>query len=367
MRIVRATKLYEAWLAEQTEIVPADLELKHEKMSSGAFPFLRATYYRWAQVWPKVCANLQTAPVVLAVADLHIENFGTWRDAEGRLIWGVNDFDEVTPLPYTNDLLRLATSAALAIQAGHLALPPSAAYDALLGGYLDGLQAGGKPFVLAAEHGWLREATRGLRDPKAFWTKLNSLPTTTEPLSAGAVAALELLLPTPHPFYRVVHRVAGMGSLGRQRWVALAEWQGGTIAREAKALLPSAERWASKALTSRKILYQTLLTGSVRAGDPLVRQKGHWIIRRLAPDCVRVELASLAANRDEERLLRAMGWETANVHLGTPDASAGLIRDVQARPAGWLHEAATAMVKAVSADFEEWRAQETEPTTSLRT
>jgi len=31
---------------------------------------------------------------VLAVGDLHVENFGTWRDAEGRLIWGVNDFDE---------------------------------------------------------------------------------------------------------------------------------------------------------------------------------------------------------------------------------------------------------------------------------
>jgi len=36
---------------------------------------------------------------VLAVGDLHVENFGTWRDAEGRLIWGVNDFDEAWRLP----------------------------------------------------------------------------------------------------------------------------------------------------------------------------------------------------------------------------------------------------------------------------
>ena len=49
-------------------------------------------------------------PKVLAVGDLHIENFGTWRDSEGRLVWGVNDFDETWRLPYTQDLVRLTTS-----------------------------------------------------------------------------------------------------------------------------------------------------------------------------------------------------------------------------------------------------------------
>ena len=31
--------------------------------------------YRWAQVWPQVCADLALAPVVLAVGDLHVTNF----------------------------------------------------------------------------------------------------------------------------------------------------------------------------------------------------------------------------------------------------------------------------------------------------
>ncbi len=31
---------------------------------------------------------------VLAVGDLHVNSFGTWRDAEGRLCWGLDDFDE---------------------------------------------------------------------------------------------------------------------------------------------------------------------------------------------------------------------------------------------------------------------------------
>ena len=59
--------------------------------------------------------------------------------------------------------------------------------------------------------------------------------------------------------------------------------------------------------------------------------------------------------RDESRLLRAMGFETANVHLGTPRAAKLILRDLEKRPADWLHEAATAMVKATTADWREWR------------
>ena len=91
-------------------------------MRLGEFPFLRATFYRWAQLWAKVCPDAAKAPAVLAVGDLHVENFGTWRDIEGRLIWGINDFDEVNYMPYTIDLVRLAASAHFAINEGHLHL-----------------------------------------------------------------------------------------------------------------------------------------------------------------------------------------------------------------------------------------------------
>ena len=120
MNVRGATRRYEAWLARTVPLVPADLRLKHRLMAADPFSFLRATFYRWAQIWPEVCAELGQAPTVLAIGDLHIENFGTWRDAEGRLIWGVNDFDEAWPMPYTIDLVRLAVSAHLAAEAGHL-------------------------------------------------------------------------------------------------------------------------------------------------------------------------------------------------------------------------------------------------------
>jgi uncharacterized protein (DUF2252 family) len=177
MTIQQATERYEAWLANRITLIPADLGLKHRRMAESPFPFLRATFYRWVQRWPEVCPDLATAPVMLSVGDLHIENFGTWRDAEGRLIWGINDFDEACPMPYTNDLVRLAASAILAIRENHLSLDAEDACDAILAGYGETLDRGGCPFVLAERYHWLRDlAHSDLRDPVAFWEKLDQLP-----------------------------------------------------------------------------------------------------------------------------------------------------------------------------------------------
>src|SRR6185436_14773095 len=105
------TAAYEKWLATQAPfVVAADVEKKHDAMDSSPFVFLRATFYAWARLWPAALPDLAEAPEVVSVGDLHLENFGTWRDTEGRLAWGINDFDEASVLPYTNDLVRLATS-----------------------------------------------------------------------------------------------------------------------------------------------------------------------------------------------------------------------------------------------------------------
>src|SRR6202163_4030741 len=154
--ILDATRGYEAWVARQVPLVRADIEFKHEQMARAPFPFLRATFYRWVQQWKVRCADLARAPKVLAVGDLHTENFGTWRDTEGRLIWGINDFDEAFPMAYTNDLVRLATSARLSISAGRLIITPRAACNAIIAGYRAETHRGGRPFVLAEEHPVLR-------------------------------------------------------------------------------------------------------------------------------------------------------------------------------------------------------------------
>ncbi len=356
MKIKKATKKYEVWALKRARILEDDLALKHQHMAEALFPFLRATFYRWAQIWPEVCADLAKAPVVLAVGDLHVENFGTWRDIDGRLVWGVNDFDEAYPMPYTNDLVRLATSAHLAIAENHLAVSAKDACDAILAGYSEALGAGGCPFVLEEHHGWLRKnATGELRDPVHFWQKMDALPAAKGRLPKSARKALESLMPEKGLRYRVAHRIAGLGSLGRERYVALADWRGGKIAREAKALFESACVWADGKKGKNKILYEEIITRAVRVLDPFVHLRGRWIVRRLAPHCSRIELTALPKERDENRLLRAMGFETANVHLGSRSAIQAVRRDLKKRPADWLHETTKEMLKAVTKDWEEWR------------
>ena len=199
--------------------------------------FFEPPFYRWLQMWPEGCADLDQVPHILSVGDLHVENFGTWRDTDGRLVWGVNDFDEACTYPYTMDLVRLATSALLATREEHLTMKPKESAAAILEGYQQGMEEGGRPFVLEESHAWLRAiAESKLRDPVVFWEKMDRLPTVKGEIPESAREAIEHLLPEPALSYRLARRMAGLGSLGRVRLVAIAEWKGGRIAREAKAL-----------------------------------------------------------------------------------------------------------------------------------
>ena len=356
MNVVKATRNFEEWLGHRTDLVQKDLRLKHENMKAAIFPFLRATFYRWAQIWPEICPDLAKAPQALAVGDLHIENFGTWRDVEGRLIWGVNDFDEVHPLSYANDLVRLAVSAHLAAEAGNLPLKHNDICDSILEGYSEGVRSGGLPFVLGENHDWLRQiAESELRDPIHFWAKMDALPTVKADVPISAIDALEHLMPARGLSYRLARRVAGLGSLGHARYVAIADWKGGRIAREAKALVSSACYWAKGHQGPPEILYQTIISRAVRCPDPFVQLRGRWIVRRLSPHCSRIELTTLHAPGKELRLLHAMGSETANIHLGTNTARKPILKHLQKQKAKWLHGAAEDMVKAVRADWKTWR------------
>jgi hypothetical protein len=356
MNVVKATRQFEDWLGHRTDLVKKDLRIKHANMKAAVFPFLRATYYRWAQVWPKVCPELAKAPKVLAVGDLHVENFGTWRDVEGRLIWGVNDFDEAHPMAFANDLVRLGVSAHLAVEAGHLPLKQKDLCSAIIDGYREGLRAEGLPFVLGEKNEWLRQiAESELRDPVHFWAKMDALPTVKGEVPNTAIDALEHLMPAHDLPYRLASRVAGLGSLGHARYVAIADWQGARIAREAKAMVSSACYWAKDNAGPSDILYQTILGRAVRCLDPFVQLRGRWIVRRLSPHCSRIELATLKAQGAELRLLHAMGWETANVHLGTKAARKPILMHIQKQKPRWLHRATEQMLQAVKEDWKVWR------------
>jgi hypothetical protein len=352
VNIRQATTQYEAWLARQIPLLTGDLRLKHQRMREDPFLFLRATFYRWAQVWPEVCAKFATGPVVLSVGDLHVENFGTWRDAEARLIWGVNDYDECHPLPYANDLIRLAASAFLACE--ELDIPHKRAAAEILRGYEESLKAGGRPFALVDRDTPLREMVRHrLKAPERFWEKLSSLPRVKKPVKKDVLDAVRSILPASNVGLRFGHRIAGLGSLGRERFTGLGVWQGANIAREAKAWALSACLFAQG--KSEGPLYITdILHRAVRAHDPYWKIHGAWIARRLSPDCFRLELTHLPKQRDELKLLFSMGWETANIHLGSGKGAA-ILKDLKHKPPRWLFKAASLMEQQVREDWDEWR------------
>jgi uncharacterized protein (DUF2252 family) len=355
MKIEQATRSYEGWMRRCTTIVESHLRLKHAQMKDDPFMFFRGTFYRWAQLWPERCADLCDAPQVLAVGDLHVGSFGTWRDAEGRLSWGVDDFDESYPLPYTNDLVRLAASVKMVIDSETLTVKLRDGCDAILEGYEQSLKDEGRPIVLAERERNLEKlGIAAIKPPRHFWEKLKLRPA-VDKLPRDARRALEKTLPDKNLDYKVVRREAGMGSLGQQRFVAIAGWEGGCIAREAKAMVPSACAWLNGKVGNRQSYYEKAIQAAVRSHDPYQKIEGAWLIRRLSPDSNPIEIDHLPEQRDEEALLHAMGSEAANVHLGSHRQIKRILKDLHRRKANWLRSAAKDMANTFERECKEYR------------
>ncbi|MGK5730914.1 DUF2252 domain-containing protein [Streptomyces sp. URMC 124] len=99
---------------------PAAFRVKFRKMAASAFAFYRGTaclfYKDLAAEAPEGAAGPyldERTSRVWIHGDLHAENFGTYMDAGGRLVFNVNDFDEAYVGPFTWDLKRFAASVAL--------------------------------------------------------------------------------------------------------------------------------------------------------------------------------------------------------------------------------------------------------------
>jgi hypothetical protein len=352
----RATASYEAWMRGCTTVISSDLLLKHQQMKESPFLFLRGTFYRWAQMWPSACADLCDGPKVLAVGDLHVDSFGTWRDSEGRLCWGVDDFDESYQLAYTNDLVRLAASLKIAIDAGSLSTKLKEGCAAILEGYRQSLAEGGCPIVLAEREQKLGKlGIDSFKPPPDFWSKLDRLPAIRRPLARDVKRALEKTLPDPRMQYKVVRRQAGLGSLGQERFVAIGDWEGGLIAREAKAMLPSACSWLNDEGGSSQSSYEKAISSAVRSRDPFQVIEGSWLIRRLSPDSNPIDIQTLPKHSDEQMLLHAMGSEAANVHLGSKRQVANIQKDLRKRKSNWLRDAAAKMAQLVEADWKRYK------------
>jgi hypothetical protein len=239
----------------------------------------------------------------------------------------------------------------LAIDEQHLSIDKKTASKAILRGYNEGILSNGKPFVLEENNKWLRNiALSELKEPDPFWKRLSQLPDLSQILSKDITELLLSTLPENLSEYKIAHRVAGIGSLGHQRYVIIGNWNGSKIGREVKAIIPSAFVWANKSKQS-KLYYNDILKKAIRCPDPFIKLHENWLSRRISPHCSRIELYMLPALRDEKKLLIAMGHETANIHLGTSKVLMSIKETLEQLPKNWLHETSLMLAEQVKKDW----------------
>ena len=114
---------------------PAAFRVKFRKMAADPFAFYRGTaclFYADVTSRPDPWSDERTSRIWIH-GDLHVENFGTYMNSDGRLVFDVNDFDEAYIGHFVWDLERFAAS--LALMGWQKALPEAAVRD-LIGRYV---------------------------------------------------------------------------------------------------------------------------------------------------------------------------------------------------------------------------------------
>jgi len=333
---------------------------KCERMRQGPFVFFRGTCHLFYGDWP-LGGKLDRAPLGWMCGDLHLENFGVYKGDNRQVYFDLNDFDEAALAPCTWELARFGTSVLLA--AAELGLTRAAARNlvmAYLSAYRAALATGKARWL---EHAVAEGAIRTLLDGATERTRVELLDRRTEvkagrrrirldgehalPASAPERAAVRAAVaqfgrPAGRPkFFRVLdvaRRVAGTGSLGVDRYIALIEGKGSPDQNhllDLKFALPSVPgrllrklqpRWDSEAhrvaeLQRRAQAVSPAYLSAVGMGGR------HFVLRELQPLEDRLDLEELAGQGQLEEAIATMGRITAWSHLRSSGRQGSAIAD----------------------------------------
>ena len=233
---------------------PKRLERKYRAMRLDPFVFFRGTAHLYWEDWAKRASHLPSSPLVWACGDLHLENFGSYLGDNRLVYFDLNDFDEAALGPATADLTRLLASLRLAASALHLDTPEAAELsEGLLVAYCDALASGKARWVeRSTARGMVRDLLKTARDRsnESLLERRTVVEDGRRRLlidddRAEALTPRERAAVTQHlaecvesvsktqdqaKFYRlldVAARIAGTGSLGLRRYVALVRGRGG--------------------------------------------------------------------------------------------------------------------------------------------
>lgn len=287
---------------------PKLLRLKLRRMLADPFTFFRGTNHLFVSDWPELQPP-EAGPDILICGDLHLENFGAYRTAEGDFRYDINDFDEAMIASSSLDLVRCTTSIFLAAEQWRL-LPTQATSMALA--YLEHYR---KAILAATSAGAVGEvAPRSGHG--AIWELLGStasgiqealLEKNTKRKSSAppkirrtdrhvaiSTKRFELIreaveahgkkvgMSDQYRVHDVTGRIAGVGSLGVRRYLALLEGEGrpdGYRLLDIKQVEPSALEGCTIASqpdyggdeAQRVVQAQTILQGHPTAGLDALR------------------------------------------------------------------------------------------------
>jgi len=334
---------------------PRLVRMKLKRMAGDPFAFFRGADHLYADAWPDLKPP-DEGPVFPICGDLHVENFGAFRDDEGELYYDINDFDEAVVAPCSLDLVRCATSVLLAaqlwrltpLQACGMVLVFLDRYRATVAG-TDGARAVdsraprlargpvweilGKS-ALAGQAGLLDQATERLKDgTRRIVRDKDRHPAVKSARAAKVRAAVEAYGAGRGRagFFEaldVTARVAGVGSLGVARYTVLVAGGGSSETNrlfDLKACLPSALRpcaadpwpFPDENDAARVVRAQRMLQASPTAGLDVLKVGGtHYRMREMIPEENRSSLGrfhkkpeTLSAAVEEAGLLTALSHQ----------------------------------------------------------
>jgi uncharacterized protein (DUF2252 family) len=341
---------------------PDLLRLKVARMAESPFAFLRGTFHLYAR---DVCDKYYEAvPLVFAgaaeidlVGDIHSENYGTYKADDGVVHYDINDFDETTRGRAAFDVCRLATSLFLAAQErgarlDKAVLVPLACVSAyaeslprlLKKGYrvdstgsvdcrpVDDLLGTAAAVKRPEFIDHLTEPSQGQRQLRRSDRYFN-LPGNERDQALRLLDDYRRRMPTPPTpdFYEaldVCGRVAGIGSMGRLRYVVLLAGKGKKDARnvliEFKEARPSAydvyrqRDTDAAALVSRAERVITVQRLSQIASSPYlgfaVDAPLSFQAREVGPHDSRVDFKTLTHASDWECLAQVQARLLARAH-----------------------------------------------------
>jgi uncharacterized protein (DUF2252 family) len=354
---------------------PELLRFKVARMAETPFAFFRGTFHLFARdMLDHVCG-----PALLAssdgreldlVGDIHSENYGTFKAADGLIHYDVNDFDETTQGRFDFDVSRLATSLFLAAREhGHSLKEASLVALACAATYAQAVRPlvkKGKDTQLDVSEksasdcdvvNDLIEASAAKKRPD-FITSLTetadghrrlrrsvhyfTLPDDEREQTVRLLEDYRRRMPPPPTaeFYEladVCGRVAGIGSMGRLRYVALVagkgKKEGRNVLLEFKESRPSAydlyrqRQTNPQALVGRAERVVAVQRQSQAASSPYLGfalDGGlSFQVREIGPQDARLDANALKSGAEMERLASVQASILARTHARSAARAVG--------------------------------------------